>query len=143
MFRWYRCAAKCYVYLADVSTPAWRTLFRTSRWFTRGWTLQELIAPKSVEFFSGEYIRLGSRKSLEQDTHNITKIPVNALRGSPLPDFSIEQRIAWMDKRETTRLEDKAYSLFGVLDVFIPLLYGEGEEKALTRLLEAVNTSKS
>ena len=143
MFRWYRWAAKCYVYLADISTPAWETPFRTSRWFTRGWTLQELIAPKSVEFFSGEGVRLGSRESLEQEIHEITKIPVNALRGSLLREFTIEQRMAWMDKRQTTRQEDKAYSLFGIFDVCIPLLYGEGGEKALKRLLEEVNTPKS
>ena len=136
MFRWYHRAAICYAYLADVSTPAWETPFRTSRWFTRGWTLQELIAPESVDFFSQEGMRLGSKRSLEQDVHEITKIPVSALRGSPLSGFSVEQRMAWMAKRETTRQEDMAYSLFGIFDVCMPLLYGEGREKALKRLQE-------
>ena len=142
MFRWYRGAAKCYVYLADVSTPAWETPFRTSRWFTRGWTLQELIAPESVEFFSKGGTGLGDKTSLEQDIHTITGVPVSALRGSPLSDFSVSERMAWMEKRETTRQEDKAYSLLGIFDVCIPLLYGEGREKALKRLQEEVNASK-
>ena len=80
MFRWYRDAAQCYVYLADVSTPTWSAAdksswalaFQKSRWFTRGWTLQELIAPVSVEFFSKEGVRLGTKESLEHDIHHIT-----------------------------------------------------------------------
>ncbi|KAK3940661.1 hypothetical protein QBC46DRAFT_353953 [Diplogelasinospora grovesii] len=136
MFRWYRDAAKCYVHLADVSIPpALGTPFRNSRWFTRGWTLQELIAPASVEFFSREGQRLGNRRSLEQDIHKITGVPVDALRGSPLSGFSVPERLAWMDKRETTREEDKAYSLQGILDVSMALIYGEGRDNAFKRLL--------
>ncbi len=129
-------------YLADVSTPA-KTPFRQSRWFTRGWTLQELIAPESVEFFSREDVRLGDKRSLEQDIHEVTRIPVNALRGKPLSDFGISERFAWMDKRETTREEDKVYSLLGIFGVCMPLLYGEGRENAFKRLREEVNPSKS
>jgi hypothetical protein len=104
MFRWYRDAAKCYVYLADVSTAnldagdksSWEPAFRASRWFTRGWTLQELIAPKSVEFFSKEGVRLGDRKSLEQHIHDVTGIPRRALQGQGtlLSDFSVSDRMA-------------------------------------------------
>ncbi|KAK3352538.1 hypothetical protein B0T25DRAFT_606453 [Lasiosphaeria hispida] len=142
MFDWYRRASKCYIYLADVSThqqdidssdrelPA----FRQSRWFTRGWTLQELIAPTMVEFFSKEGLRLGDKKSLEREIHNITGIPLRALRGFPLSDFSFDERKAWAEKRNTTREEDKAYSLFGIFDVHMPVLYGEGKEKAFKRL---------
>ena len=90
MFRWYHNAIRCYVYLADVSTPTsdaddkssqppCESAFRKSRWFTRGWTLQELIAPASVEFFSKEGIHLGDRKSLEQHIHNTIGIPLKAL----------------------------------------------------------------
>src|SRR5436305_9191660 len=122
MFRWYRGAAKCYVYLSDVSTlkrkerdqslqNTWESAFRGSRWFTRGWTLQELLAPMSVEFFSREATRLGDKQSLEQQIHEITGIPVSALQGRPLSDFTVDERMFWAAKRETKREEDKAYSL--------------------------------
>ncbi|KAK4173826.1 NACHT domain-containing protein, partial [Triangularia setosa] len=146
MFRWYRGAAKCYAYLVDVSTPlysaddtsVWESAFRASRWFTRGWTLQELIAPTSVEFFSREEVRLGDRTSLERIVHNVTGIPLKALRGSLLSDFSVHDRMAWIKQRNTTREEDMAYSLFGIFDVHLPLIYGEGKEKALERLREKI-----
>jgi len=102
MFRWYRRATKCYAYLADVSTPTSETPFRDSLWFTRGWTLQELIAPDSVEFFSREGVRLGTKTSLERNIHEITGIPVSILRGSSLSNRTVSERMAWMDKRETT-----------------------------------------
>lgn len=150
MFRWYRDAVKCYVYLVDVSRPAcdadnepsklaWELSFRKSRWFTRGWTLQELIAPASVQFFSKEGVTLGTKSSLEQHICNVTGIPVEALRGHLLSDFTIPERIAWIEDRETTRKEDKAYSLFGIFDVQMPLLYGEGRKKAFKRLREEID----
>ena len=149
MFRWYREAAKCYVYLSDVSKgnydhlprSIWKSAFRGSRWFTRGWTLQELIAPTSVEFYSSEGMRLGDKRSMEQQIHEITSIPVRALRGNPLSDFSFEERLSWAIKRETTREEDKAYSLLGIFDISMPLIYGEGREKASKRLQEEINKS--
>ncbi|KAM7184184.1 hypothetical protein V8F20_012322 [Naviculisporaceae sp. PSN 640] len=143
MFRWYRDAARCYVYLADVSVPtlhaaadrsSWAPAFRRSRWFSRGWTLQELIAPVSVEFFSKEGVRLGTKQSLEQDIHNITGLPLDVLRGSPLSSFTISERLAWGGLRETTRKEDKAYSLLGIFGIHMPLIYGEGEANAFRRL---------
>ncbi|KAK4641591.1 HNWD NOD-like receptor bm1 [Podospora bellae-mahoneyi] len=146
MFRWYRGAAKCYAYLVDVSIPlssaddtsVWESAFRASRWFTRGWTLQELIAPTSVEFFSREGMRLGDRISLEQIVHEVTGIPLQALRGSLLSDFSVHDRLAWIKQRKTAREEDMAYSLFGIFDVHLPLIYGEGKEKAFERLREKI-----
>jgi hypothetical protein len=149
MFRWYREAAKCYVYLSDVSKGSydehdhlsrsiWKSAFRGSRWFTRGWTLQELIAPTSVEFYSSEGMRLGDKRSMEQQIHEITSIPVRALQGHPLSDFSIEERLSWAIKRETTREEDKAYSLLGIFDIYMPLIYGEGGENAFKRLKTSV-----
>lgn len=142
MFRWYQDATKCYVYLSDVSKPPFDTdnrsnelpreaTFRKSRWFTRGWTLQELIAPASVGFFTKEGELLGDKVSLERHICEITGIPVKALRGSPLSDFNVTERMSWAERRETTRQEDKAYSLLGIFDVFMPLIYGEGAEKAL------------
>jgi hypothetical protein len=149
MFRWYQNAVKCYVYLSDVSTKkqkasdsyTWELAFRSSKWFTRGWTLQELLAPSpgSVEFSSRERDRLGDKKSLEQQIHEITGIPVSALRGSPLPQFDVDDRLSWVENRQTTREEDKAYSLFGIFDIQIPLLYGEGRDKAFKRLREEID----
>ncbi|KAK3375735.1 HET-R [Lasiosphaeria ovina] len=145
MFRWYRGSAKCYVYLSDVSTcslddkSAWEAAFKASRWFTRGWTLQELIAPKTVEFFCTEGKRLGDKNSLEQQIRDITGIPSEALRGGVLSDFSIDERMAWVQKRNTTRKEDKAYCLLGIFDVHMPLLYGEGEAGAFARLRDKIS----
>ncbi|KIM95395.1 hypothetical protein OIDMADRAFT_134334, partial [Oidiodendron maius Zn] len=83
MFRWYRNVKKCYVYLADVSSM-WDVAFWSSKWFNRGWTLQELIVPVIVEFFSQEHKLLGDKKSLETLIHEITQIPIQALRGNLL-----------------------------------------------------------
>ena len=142
MFRWYRKAAKCYVYLTDVSTndyidlslQPWEEAFRNSRWFSRGWTLQELIAPLSVEFFCSNGNRLGDKKSLEGQLYKITGIPVSALQGTPLSEFSFDERISWAQVRETKREEDKAYSLLGIFDISMPVIYGEGKENAFRRL---------
>jgi hypothetical protein len=150
MFRWYQKAARCYVYLSDVSIQkrkasntsaecTWESAFRASRWFTRGWTLQELLAPRSVEFFSREGNRIGNKRTLEQQIHEITGVPATALRENPLSQFDVDERFSWAKCRQTTRGEDKAYSLFGIFDVQMPLLYGEGEVKAFQRLREAID----
>jgi hypothetical protein len=149
MFRWYRDATKCYVYLPDVSRPSsnsadgsnepWESTFRKSEWFTRGWTLQELIAPASVDFFSREGELLGNKASLERHICEITGIPVDALRGSLLSDFSVAERMSWAANRETYRQEDKAYSLLGIFDVKMPLIYSEGKDNALRRLREEID----
>ena len=146
MFRWYCESSKCYVYLSDVPRNAvntddlaWESAFRDSRWFTRGWTLQELIAPTSVEFFSKEGGLLGDKSTLERYVCEITGIPAKALRGGPLPDFSIAERMSWAGRRKTTCEEDQAYSLLGIFDISIPVIYGEGREKALRRLREEID----
>lgn len=149
MFRWYRRAAKCYVYLSDVSIKeeerkgknietAWEQAFRHSRWFTRGWTLQELLAPRFVEFFTRDGHRLGDKQSLEQPIQEITRIPISALRGSELSRFSVEQILDWAKNRQTTRGEDWAYSLLGIFGIFMPVLYGEGRESAINRLRKEI-----
>ncbi|KAI0438441.1 heterokaryon incompatibility protein-domain-containing protein [Xylaria telfairii] len=144
MFRWYRAAEVCYVYLSDVSSSvavgaqdgaaAWETAFRASRWFTRGWTLLELVAPTTVKFYSREKTWLGDKQSLEHQLRDITGIPESALRGTPLSDFTIAEREAWASNRETTREEDMAYSLIGIFGVVMPLVYGEGRQNARRRL---------
>lgn len=154
MFYWYQNAKKCYVYLADVTTPGddvdvqtrqsiWEPAFRDSRWFTRGWTLQELIAPAIVEFFSTDGKQLGNKASLEELIHEITKIPIQALRGNPFSDFSIDERVDWARGRQTKEEEDMVYSLLGLCEVSMPSIYGEGKEAALKRLRMKVRGSKN
>jgi hypothetical protein len=151
MFRWYRDATRCYVYLSDVSINkrkasdrsselTWELAFRTSRWFTRGWTLQELLAPGSVEFFSREGKRLGDKTTLGRQIHEITDIADSALQGAPLSQFSVDERLSWIERRQTKLEEDKAYSLLGIFDVSMPLIYGEGREKAFKRLREDIKS---
>jgi hypothetical protein len=113
MFKWYSQATRCYVYLSDVPDPRDLTstvesAFPVSKWFKRGWTLQELIAPSSVQFFSqsGEFI--GSKISRAQQIHQITEIDIKALQGKPLSKFSIEERMSWVVGRETKVEEDAA-----------------------------------
>ncbi|KAM0137652.1 hypothetical protein ACHAO1_003971 [Botrytis cinerea] len=147
MFRWYQNAARCYVYLADVSKPktkvddqmAWGEAFRKSRWFTRGWTLQELIAPRQVDFFSSEGERLGSKLSLESEIYEITGIANKALRGDALLNFSIEERRSWAEHRDTTVEEDEAYCLIGIFDVSMVPNYGERRDQAFRRLEDEIH----
>jgi hypothetical protein len=144
MFRWYRDAARCYVYLSDVRKrnhdeyddlprSIWKLDFRKSRWFTRGWTLQELIAPASVEFFSYEGIWLGDKRSMKDQISEITNIPAQVLQGGSLSSFSVDERMSWGAKRNTAREEDGAYCLLGIFDIYMPLIYGE-REQAFSRL---------
>ena len=152
MFCWYQQAARCYVYLSDVSMqkaeqniqtkPVWEPALRRSRWFTRGWTLQELIAPTLIDFFSSEGERLGNKMTLEPVIHEITGIATSALRGDTLSNFSIDERLSWAEYRETTLEEDKAYCLLGIFDVSMPLIYGEGRDRAFRRLQEEIYKSQ-
>lgn len=145
MFRYYQNAEKCYVYLPDVPqslmqasegniAQSWEHDFRASSWFTRGWTLQELLAPKSVDFFSRNGKWLGSKRSLEHHIRDVTGIPVKALRENALSTFTIQERFSWQDRRVTTEEEDRYYSLLGIMDVSMPVIYGEGADKARRRL---------
>jgi hypothetical protein len=152
MYRWYRNAERCYVYLSDVSvrrtnnSDNYQRLsivehLRRSRWFTRGWTLQELIAPAVVEFYSQEGELLGNKETFEQLLYEITEIPITALRGVPLTRFTLDERIQWAAKRETKKEEDRAYCLFGILNLYLPVFYGEGE-KAIQRLKAEFDRSR-
>ena len=142
-------ARKCYVYLSDVpivgSTQRAQNdvAFRKSQWFTRAWTLQELITPSCVTFLSSEGWRLGDKKSFLPLLLDITRIPASAFDGTPLSDFSVDQRISWLGERTSSRKEDRAYSLMGILDVYISPCYGEGEESAFKRLREAIGEHSS
>jgi hypothetical protein len=145
MFRWYRNAASCYVYLSDVSKRkgracdrdnelSWEPAFRSSRWFTRGWTLQELLAPATVEFFSREGESLGNKTSLQAMIREKTSIPSEVLNGAPISKCSVNERLRWAEGRMTGRDEDRAYCLQGILDVELAPVYGEGEAGAFDRL---------
>ena len=151
MFKWYQKADKCYVLLSDVSIStsttqitqqAWARTFRSSRWFRRGWTLQELLAPKSVDFFSQSRGWLGDKESLLQALHSTTCISVLALQNNTLSQFSVDERMLWAEGRETKREEDAAYSLLGIFDVHMPLIYGEGKMKAFARLRREIEQSQ-
>ncbi|KAI0836743.1 heterokaryon incompatibility protein-domain-containing protein [Hypoxylon sp. FL0890] len=140
MFKWYRNARMCYVYLSDVDDEpdSWEYQLRRSKWFTRGWTLQELLAPREIQFFSKTWKPLGSKFELIELLSSITKIPPEYLLGyRPLGEASIAQRMSWAANRVTTREEDMAYSLLGIFDINLPLLYGEGQ-KAFIRLQEEI-----
>ena len=143
MFRWYQNAAKCYVYMADVSTVdgAWEPVFWRSRWFKRCWTLQELIAPPVVKFFTSDGNFLGDKNSLEGDIHGITGIPTTALRGRNLVDFSVDERLSWAKGRECKQEEDEAYSLLGIFNIYLSLIYAEGKKNAFRRLRIEIDNS--
>lgn len=149
MFRWYKNAARCYVLLSYVCIPSthqqshWENSFKYSEWFRRGWTLQELVAPISVEFYSCEGQRIGDKTSLEQLVHDITSIPLAVLQNCPLDQFTVSERMQWANNRETTEKEDIVYCLLGILNVSMPVSYGEGKEKALGRLLAEVGVANS
>ncbi|KAJ9150110.1 HET-domain-containing protein [Coniochaeta hoffmannii] len=181
MFEWYRRSRRCFVYLEDVgSDPAAQEReFKHSRWFTRAWTLQELLTPVDVVFFDGNWSPIGQTKRHEMqhmpsglkdlrrldlmadsgaggddvqcdncyiDAHfsyaditglvsGITGVPTNILTGKEsIFQTCVAQRMCWASRRETTRPEDRAYSLMGLFDVNMPILYGEGLEKAFGRL---------
>ena len=113
--------------------------FRDSRWITRGWTLQELIAPKRVYFYERYWSFIGEKASLIQILHSITLIDPKVL-GEPLMrrHCCIAERMSWASRRETTRPEDEAYSLMGIFSVHMPLLYGEGGKRAFLRLQQEI-----
>ncbi|KAJ4357571.1 uncharacterized protein N0V89_002147 [Didymosphaeria variabile] len=161
MFKWYQCSRICYVYLSDV--PGGNEDFDVvakSRWFTRGWTLQELLAPRDLLFLAQDWTVLGyigahsydhlcnayvddptplNHHELTQWISLITRIPKEFISGGKrLEQACVSQRMFWASQRTTTRPEDRAYSLMGLFDINMPILYGEGLEKAFTRLQEEI-----
>ncbi|KAI0410869.1 hypothetical protein F5X98DRAFT_358642 [Xylaria grammica] len=158
MYGWYSGSATCYAYLVDVPLGddqfAEQSAFRRSRWFTRGWTLQELIAPREVNFYNKEWRiigpkhsiksaeypsgKRGSQESLGRLLESITGIPEECLEKYRSPSsYSVAKRMSWASKRQCTRVEDVAYSLMGIFGVNMPLLYGEGR-RAFVRLQEEI-----
>ncbi|KIW91878.1 uncharacterized protein Z519_07848 [Cladophialophora bantiana CBS 173.52] len=136
MYRWYQDAEVCFAYLTDIEIH--QHDIKNSVWFTRGWTLQELIAPKHVSFYDRNWVFLGTKDNLAEDLSNITGIDRDVLIGQRRhSSCSIAQRMSWASKRQTERIEDRAYSLLGIFDVSMPMLYGEGE-RSFTRLQEEI-----
>ncbi|KAI1260946.1 heterokaryon incompatibility protein-domain-containing protein [Xylariaceae sp. FL1019] len=134
MFRWYRQAIVCYVFLSDVVDAS---ELPQSCWFNRGWTLQELIAPRNVQFYTRNWDLLGSKHSLQDTIASVTGIETIVLSSGNFAQVCIAKRMAWAADRVTTRVEDQAYSLMGIFDVNMPLIYGEGK-KAFLRLQQEI-----
>ena len=151
MYRWYENSRVCYAYLHDVPGLSFPTRSDNKtypnsngwpEWFSRGWTLQEMIAPGNVQFFNKDWKPIGNKKTLSRTLADITRVPPHILTdglGSNRP--CVAQILSWAADRTTTRVEDRAYSLMGLLDVNMPMLYGEGK-KAFHRLqLEIIRMS--
>ncbi|KAI6823709.1 hypothetical protein KC340_g994 [Hortaea werneckii] len=170
MWQWYADADECYIYLCDVHMQDdfsdVLAQVEKSEWFTRGWTLQELIAPRYRVFFTSAWMAIGvvslwqdarasekssrdlsgveeSSKSLQHVVSRTSKVPSSYLLVRDVVSSSIGERISWSASRQTSRPEDVAYSLMGLLEVNMPMLYGEGKEKAFVRLqLELIKKSR-
>jgi hypothetical protein len=147
MYRWYRDAEVCLVYLNDVSrlnmdtntaSEFARAAFASCRWARRGWTLQELLAPIDCRFYLQDWRYMGGKFEFLEELSQATGIPISVLEDRRLvPEVSVAERMSWAAHRETTRLEDIGYCLLGLFDIQMPLLYGEGE-KAFIRLQEEI-----
>ena len=144
MYRWYRRASECYAHLSDVTwnaqdVQASRKAFTGSLWFTRGWTLQELLAPSHVIFFDREWHSFGTKDTLSTEISTATGIKDEHMKR--WFDACVATKMSWISRRVTSREEDMAYCLLGLFDVNMALLYGEGP-KAFTRLqLEIIKKS--
>lgn len=135
MYRWYQQATVCFAFLDDFDSRSEDSALKACRWFTMGWTLQELLAPHALQFYDRHWTSFGSRRELAGRLQEITGISEFFLRNvRSVRAASTAQRMFWASKRKTTRPEDVAYCLLGIFDVNLPLLYGEGGPKAFARL---------
>jgi hypothetical protein len=144
MYKWYKNSTVCFVYLSDVPRRTWNiegdgipvASLLGSRWFTRGWTFQELLAPRKVIFFAANGETLGRLEDFADSIAVHCKIPLELFDAYPreFRRYSVEERLKWTTHRQTKREEDAAYCLLGCFDVQMPLIYGEGRTKALVRL---------
>ncbi|KAG5984603.1 hypothetical protein E4U55_004045 [Claviceps digitariae] len=145
MFGWYRDSHVCYALLSDLgaepaSASSIQNQLHRCRWFTRGWCLQELLAPLNLRFFNAQWQEVGTRNSLGKTIARITDIPKAVLvapQMNNLHQLPLARRISWMAKRQTTRVEDRSYALLGILGIHMPMLYGEGD-MAFQRLQEEI-----
>ncbi|KAL2071100.1 hypothetical protein VTL71DRAFT_12335 [Oculimacula yallundae] len=134
MFKWYQDAEVCYAYLSDV---VYRSQLAESQWFTRGWTLQELLAPEFVIFYDRDWKEIGTRSCMWEEIEIITGI----LHFTTIDRASVAQKMSWASRRTTTRVEDQAYCLMGLFGVNMPTLYGEGKKSFLRLQLEILRIS--
>lgn len=143
MYQWYKNSQVCYAYLSDVPPPPdavapqnMESPFRKSQWFTRGWTLQELLAPESLAFFDCTWQEIGTKSTMASLVSSITGIDRQYLRHPSLA--CIAQKMSWASRRKTLREEDMAYCLMGLFGVHMPLLYGEGTQAFLRLQIEII-----
>ncbi|KAH7930727.1 HET-domain-containing protein [Leucogyrophana mollusca] len=146
MYRWYQEAAVCYAYLEDVPSDedpaAEDSSFRRSKWFRRGWTLQETIAPRNVEFFARDWVKIGTKTSLIDVIATVTRVDTAVLMNTlPLSEVCVAKKMSWASRRETRRVEDRAYSMMGIFGVHMPLIYGEGKNAFIRLQHEIMRTS--
>lgn len=146
MFEWYKKAECCYTYLSDyqdegeVSPGIIKDKLARCRWFTRGWTLQELIASRTMVLFDRQWAVVGTKDILSSELAEITGIDEQVLQVMDyMFGLPVGTRMSWAAKRQTTRVEDLAYSLLGIFNINMPMLYGEGD-KAFLRLQEEILT---
>ena len=145
MFDWYRRSAVCYAYLNDVASPSVEDFtksgssFRASQWFTRGWTLQEMIAPINVIFFAADWSQIGQKRQMAKVLRDITNVSEEVLfdPAATLDKICVAQKMSWASGRRTTRIEDRAYSLIGLFNINLPIIYGE-RSHAFIRLQEEI-----
>jgi len=144
MYQWYQNAKLCYVHLEDMAPGvAPEVGLPRCRWFTRGWTLQELIAPTRLQFWDKSWAYRGTKLDFAEIISASARIPSPLILGTyPLKYYSVAERMSWASHRETTRVEDTAYCLLGLFDVNMPLVYGEGA-KAFRRLQEEIVKRRS
>ncbi|OCK78529.1 hypothetical protein K432DRAFT_249189, partial [Lepidopterella palustris CBS 459.81] len=141
MFTWYKNSKICYAHLSDVDIKAGDN-FLDSQWWTRSWTLQELMAPRTLQFFDTNWTLIGDKASLAKEISEKTGIHEVCLRDSKEMFFkSVAQRMSWASLREATRVEDLAYSLLGIFHVNIPLQYGEGKGAFIRLQQEIMRTT--
>ncbi|KAI1268275.1 heterokaryon incompatibility protein-domain-containing protein [Xylariaceae sp. FL1019] len=158
MFRWYRDAKLCITYLSDVQNIHRRSQrglhvfgnsndgqhYHLSRWFSRGWTLQEMLAPSELEFYDMEWNFIGTKKDLAAAISEVTGISTPFLAGQlQLSDACIAVKMSWMSGRRTTYPEDMAYSMIGIFNITMPFVYGESGTRAFRRLQEIILASPS
>ena len=138
MYRWYYNASTCYAFIQDAILENDKYVLKKCRWFTRGWTLQETIAPPSLVLYNNDWELIGTRTEMSAELSRITGVEDQLLKNRDnLHHYCTAQRLAWASRRRTTRIEDQAYCLLGLLNINMPLLYGEGP-KAFHRLQQEV-----
>jgi hypothetical protein len=173
MYRWYRNADVCYNYLDDVKcgsfhpqresdkehielwiavdyNPGWTPLlesFKKSKWFTRGWTLQELLAPVKSQFYDNSWRLIAGRAYLAKQINEATGIAEKFLWGPAevreqyIASACVAKKMNWLTRRKTSRAEDMTYCMLGLLGISMPLLYGEGEKAFLRLQMQIISTT--